>query len=323
MTGRPGRNPYLFVVGCPRSGTTLLRRLLDAHPKLAITPETHWIPRWLERGIGVTREGFATPELVSRLLALPKFSRTGIGRPELEGLLRTGPVRYAEFVRGFFDLYGRIEGKPLVGDKTPGYVRCLPLLHGLFPEARMVHLIRDGRDVARSAIGWRRWPNLARRLSTGRRHPIPTAALWWERHVRSGREAGEALGPGTYCEVRYEALVADPGGEAERLCAFLDLRFDEAMLRFHERRRRSDPGLSAKKAWLPPTPGLRNWRAEMSVDDVESFEAMSGDLLDVLGYPRGAPDPSAEARELAAEIRKALDEGRRVGGRTAGDGAPR
>jgi hypothetical protein len=232
-------------------------------------------------------------------------------------------VRYADFVRGFFDLYGRVQGKPLVGDKTPGYVRCLPLLHGLFPEARMVHLIRDGRDVARSAIGWRRWPNLARRLSTGRRHPIPTAALWWERHVRSGREAGEALGPDTYCELRYEALVADPAGEAERLCAFLDLRFDEAMLRFHERRQRSDPGLSAKKAWLPPTPGLRNWLEEMSADDVESFEAMSGDLLDELGYPRAAPAPSAEARELAAEIRSGLNEGRRAGGRTAGDGAPR
>src|SRR5687767_7290835 len=118
MTGQPGLNPYLFVVGCPRSGTTLLRRMLDAHPQLAITPETHWIPRWLERGIGVTPEGLATPELVSRLLASPKFSRTEIGRPELEGLLQAGPVRYADFVRGFFDLYGRVQGKPLVGDKT-------------------------------------------------------------------------------------------------------------------------------------------------------------------------------------------------------------
>jgi hypothetical protein len=317
MTGQLGRNPYLFVVGCPRSGTTLLRRMLDAHPKLAITPETHWIPRWLERGIGVTPEGFATPELVSRLLASPKFSRTGIGRSKLERLLQgSRPVPYADFVRGFFDLYGRKEGKPLVGDKTPGYVRRLPLLHELFPEARIIHLIRDGRDVALSALSWRRWPKLARRLSTAPAHPVPTAALWWERHVRAGREAGECLGSGTYYEVRYETLVADPLGEAESLCAFLDLRFDEAMLRFHDRRKRSEPGLSPKKAWLPPTPGLRNWATEMAAEDVECFEAMAGGLLDQLGYPRAAREPSAEARELAAEIRSALNEDRPAGGRT-------
>jgi hypothetical protein len=318
------RNPYLFVVGCPRSGTTLLRRMLDAHPELAITPETHWIPRWLERGIGVTPKGFATPEIVSRLLASPKFSRTGIGRPELESLLEgSGPVPYAEFVRGFFELYGRAQGKPLVGDKTPGYVGRLPLLHELFPEARFVHLIRDGRDVALSALSWRRWPKLATRLSTAVGHPVPTAALWWERHVRSGREAGASLGSGTYYEVRYETLVADPTGEAESLCSFLDLRFDEAMLRFHERRRRREPGLSAKKAWLPPTPGLRNWRAEMSPEDVGCFEAMSGDLLDELGYARAAPEPSADARQLAAEIRSALNADRPVGGRTVVGGGPR
>lgn len=309
MTGHAGRNPYLFVVGCPRSGTTLLRRMLDAHPELAITPETHWIPRYLEQGIGVTPEGIATPELVSSLIASPKFSRTGIRRGELESLLQTSdPMPYADFVRGFFDLFGHIQGKPLVGDKTPGYVRCLPLLHELFPESRFVHLIRDGRDVALSALGWRRASKLAARFSTWKTHPVLTAALWWEQHVRDGQEAGESLGSGTYHEVRYEALIADPTGEAQSICAFLDLAYDEAMLRYHEGRTRSEPGLSAKKAWLPPTPGLRDWRAQMRREDVERFEAMAGELLDELGFPRAAREPSAEARELAAEIRSALDE---------------
>jgi hypothetical protein len=309
MTPRLCANPYLFVVGCPRSGTTLLRRMLNAHPELAITPETHWIARSLERGIGVTPDGIATPELVSHLLASPKFRRTGIERADLERLLpRSRPVSYADFVRGFFDLYGRLEDKALVGDKTPGYVRRLPLLHALFPETRFVHLIRDGRDVTLSALGWRRASKLASRLSTWEAHPVATAALWWERHVRAGREAGRALGQALYYELRYEALIADPAREAESLCAFLELRFDEALVRFHESRQRSEPGLSAKKAWLPPTPGLRDWRAEMSAEDVERFEAMSGDLLEDLDYPRAVPEPSAEARQLAAEIRSALTE---------------
>jgi Sulfotransferase family len=304
---RGRRNPFVFVVGCPRSGTTLLRRMLDAHPELAITPETHWIPERLEHGIGVTPDGFATPELVSSLVESPKFKRTGLQRSELESLLQTGaPVPYADFGRGFFDLYGRVVGKPLVGDKVPGYVRSLPLLHELFPDARFVHLIRDGRDVALSAVAWRRASKLAARHSTWKAHPVPTAAHWWERHVRSGREAGASLGPGMYHEVRYEALIADPATETESLCAFLELPFEAAMLRFYEGRRRHQPGLSAKKAWLPPTPGLRDWKKEMSAEDVERFEAVAGNLLDELGYQRAVPRPSAGARSLAGEIRSAL-----------------
>jgi hypothetical protein len=315
------RNPYLFVVGCPRSGTTLLRRMLDAHPDLAITPETHWIPRWFERGIGVTADGFATPELVSRLLASPKFGRTGIGRQELEGLLRAeAPVSYADFARGFFDLYGRVEGKAFVGDKTPGYVRHLPLLHELFPEARFVHLIRDGRDVALSALSWHRWPKLAKRLPASREYPVAAAAFWWAGFVRAGREAGVPLGKDTYHEVRYEALVADPTTEAGSLCAFLDLPFDERIIRFHEGRRRDGPGLSAKKAWLPPTAGLRDWRTEMASQDIDRFEAVAGDLLDELGYPRGAPQPSEQARSLATELRRAADDALTAGPSAVGGG---
>jgi Sulfotransferase family len=132
---------------------------------------------------------------------------------------------------------------------------------------------------------------------------VPAAALWWSRLVRSGREAGAPMGRSTYHEVRYESLVAHPATEVRSLCAFLELPYEEAMLRFHEGRRREGPGLSAKKAWLPPTVGLRDWRTEMSAQDIDRFEAVAGDLLDELGYPRGAPEPSAQARRVATEIR--------------------
>jgi GNAT superfamily N-acetyltransferase len=310
------RNPYLFVVGCPRSGTTLLRRMLDAHPDLAITPETHWIPIWFERRNGVTRDGRAGPELVARLLAYPKFRRTGLGREELESLLDADrPVSYSSFVQGFFDLYGRTRGKALVGDKTPGYVRRLPLLHELFPEARFVHLIRDGRDVCLSAVNWQKAVNLARRFPTWSEQPVVTAALWWEWNVRLGRDGGASLGRGLYHELRYEALVADPAEACRELCAFLDLPYDEAMLRFHEGRTRSDPGLDSKKAWLPPTRGLRDWRTQMPEQDVERFEAAAGELLDELGYPRSSLNPRPEAIEQAAEIRELFAESTRPSGR--------
>jgi Sulfotransferase family len=309
-------NPHLFIVGCPRSGTTLLQRLLDAHPQLAVIDETRWVDHWYRERKGVTPEGFVTGELITRLLDLPRFARLGLGREELEGLLDVDrPLSYPRFVAQLYDLYGRSRGKPLVGDKTPRYVRSLPILHELFPDTRFVHLIRDGRGTSLSVVNWRKADKLATTFPTWGEHPVATAALWWEWQVRLGREAGASLGSRLYYEIRYEALVADPERELEALCDFLDLTFDGAMLRFHEGRERRESGLSAKSAWLPATPGLRDWRREMAAENVERFEATAGDLLDALGYPRAVPEPSAEARELAAALRGAFTHELRTRGR--------
>jgi hypothetical protein len=301
-----GTNPFVFLVGCPRSGTTLLRRIVDAHPRIAITPETHWLPRFCTRGNGCTAEGLVTPALLPRLLAHDRFPDLGIGRAEVERLLGGGgPVPYARFVSGLFDLYGRAQGKPLVGDKTPGYVRKIRTLYALWPGAKFVHLIRDGRDVCLSVRTWKRrdgTTGLGADCPTWADEPVVTAALWWADHVRRGRRRGEKLGPGLYCEVRYEALVARPAEECARLCAFLGVPFDECMLRFHEGRMAAAPGLSAKDAWLPITPGLRDWRTQMPDGDLARFEAAAGPLLDELGYPRAVPHPSAEALGRAAQV---------------------
>ena len=105
--------------------------------------------------------------------------------------------------------------------------------------------------------------------------------------MRTGREDGNALGPDLYYEVRYESLVSKPTEESEKLCEFLGIPYDEAMLRLHEGRERPKPGRSAKRAWLGVTPCLRDWSSKMSAEDVERFEAAAEDLLDELGYPRG------------------------------------
>jgi hypothetical protein len=301
-------NPYVFIVGCPRSGTTLLQRVVNTHPLIAVPPETQWIPRFFEKRTGLTPEGWVTPRLIGELIEHRTFARLGVSRQQLEGLLREGaPVSYADFVRGIFDCYGQAQGKPLVGDKTPGYVRKTRLLHALWPQAKFVHLIRDGRDVCLSALGWKKkTARLASLYPTWEEDPVVTAALWWQWHL-GRRQRGQALGAGLYYELRYEALVAQPAQECAKLCAFLGVAYDETMLRFHEGRVKAEPGLSAKDAWLPITAGLRNWRTQMSAGDVERFEAAVGDLLDELGYPRAVPRPSAEARDRAARIREAFD----------------
>jgi hypothetical protein len=226
-------------------------------------------------------------------------------------------ISYSTFVTGIFDLYGRAHGKPLVGDKTPRYARKVSTLHALWPEARFVHLIRDGRDVCLSILNWKKSRRSIGRFESWREDPITTTALWWELHLRLAREDGAPLGPELYHEVRYESVVARPDEECERLCGFLDVPYEEAMLRFHEGRERSGAGLDAKKAWRPVTGGLRDWRSQMPAADVENFEAAVGGLLEDLGYERAFPQPSSEAIGRASKmgrrfVRELRERGRRM-----------
>jgi hypothetical protein len=306
MTKLGAVNPYFFVVGCPRSGTTLLRRMLDAHPRLAMMPrETHFIPRIYERRAGLTIEGEVTPAVVDELLADRHFARLGIDREALEQLLtREEPTPYASLVSRIFDMQGRARGTELVGDKTPGYVRHLRTLHALWPETRFVHLIRDGRDVGLSLLEWRKGPRLAGRFSSWAEDPVSTTALWWEWHVRLGREDGLSLGPERYRELRYESLVSNPERECSAVCNFLGVRYDDAMVRFQRGRERGGPGRGAKGAWRPVTAGLRDWRTQMPAGDIERFEAAAGELLDELDYGRFLPTPSTAATTRAARLRE-------------------
>jgi Sulfotransferase family len=297
-----GCDPYLFIVGCARSGTTLVHRIVDAHPQIAITPEMHWITRQFR-----SRNGLVTPEVVSELTGHKRFAQFEIPRQQFEGLLGSGEaLPYPTFLRRLFGLYGMIKNKPLVGNKTPAYIRRMLDLHALWPEAKFIHIIRDGRDVCLSILNWKKADHIVGRYASWEEDPVSTTALWWERKVRKAREDGAALGPALYHETLYEDLVEDPERECNRLCEFLGVPYDDAMIRFHEGRERVEPGRGAKSAWLRVTSGLRDWRTEMCTGDVERFEAAAGDLLEELGYERAVPNPSSEALEQAARIREAF-----------------
>lgn len=307
-------NPFVFIVGCPRSGTTLLQRLLDAHGQLSVINETLWILR--EADAARERDnGMATPELVSRLFDYSRFERLDIPRERVEALLDSDKrLPYASFVAAVFDLYGAAKGKKFVGDKSPGYVREIAELHDLFPGARFVHLIRDGRDIWLSVEGWKKTESNVGRFTTWDEDPVSTTALWWERSVRLGREAARELPANLYQEVQYESLVAQPAETSSGLCASLGLPYDDAMLRFHEGRTRRLPGLPTKRQWLPPTAGIRDWRRDMPRSEIERFEAVAGDLLDELGYERAALNPGGERQSHAERIRELFTEDTRARG---------
>jgi hypothetical protein len=298
-------NPYLFVVGCPRSGTTLLQRMLDNHPRLAVANDTHFIPRVID-GVPPGVDQPLTPELVERVRTYKRFYRMELPDAAVYDAAKRSRT-YTQFVGALYSEHGRLRGKPLAGEKTPDYVRRLPFLHALFPRARTVHIIRDGRDVALSALEWGRKDRGPGRLKLWWEEPVAVCALWWRWQVGTGRRDGRTLGADLYREVRYEDLVAHPGAMLQDLARFLDLPFSRDMLAYHEGKVRYAPGLSAKKAWLPPVQGLRSWRARMPGRDLELFEALAGDLLSELGYELGAGATSPEVVAVSERCREWWD----------------
>lgn len=286
--------PFLFVVGCRRSGTTLLGTIFDSHSRMAMAHEARFVASSaLRENRFAGRGGFDPSRLVDDLNGQRGFQRLGLDRKEVHGLLVSPPAAdYPEAVRRIFAAYAHGQGKLRYGDKMPGYVVHIALLAQLFPEARFIHIIRDGRDVALSLTDL--W--FAER-------GVGAAALFWKRRVVQGRAAGRRLGHERYREIRYEDLIDDPGPALRGLCEFADLGFEPSMLEFFQRgdevvARTGDPALH-QRLLLPPTRGLRDWRSQMDRDDVLLFEALAGTTLTALGYERASVKSSARSRQRA------------------------
>ena len=171
-------------------------------------------------------------------------------------------------------------------------MQYLPLLERLFPDARFVHLVRDGRDAALSFLAV---PRRDHDRGLGLSHATPSGfACQWASEVRDARALGERVGE-RYLELRYEELVVDPATELERVCAFAELRYDEAMLGYVGQ---TDSAKKRHQQRLNEPP--RVGRAGLADGDVgrhdrAAFEEVAGDLLAELGYEVTTPRPRPAA----------------------------
>jgi glycosyltransferase involved in cell wall biosynthesis len=289
------RQPFPFVVGCPRSGTTLLRAMLDSHSDLAIPPESYFIHDLYARFGPRPLRRFSLSAFQRALFAHERFLRWGLSEADIEAAFADlRPRSYADAMRVVFSVYADAHGKARYGDKTPAYVLHLPMLAALFSEARFVHIIRDGRDVALSLFDIERWgPS-----------QIQGAAHYWVRHVAAGRDAGAAIGERQYHEVRYERLVEEPETVLRELCGFFDIEYESAMLDYPDRVAEIQIGNFQpeihRRLELLPTAGLRSWQDQMSTDDQAAFVAIAGPLLQELGYETRIADTRAVPRGWSA-----------------------
>jgi hypothetical protein len=305
--------PVPFVIGVNRSGTTLLRMMLDSHPDLAIPPETHFIPA-LSKELKSRRKAdspMTASDVVEFLAEHRRWGDFGLSRDALlERIEREEKLRPKFVLRAFFGLYAESQGKSRYGDKTPGYVKQMGMIQRSLPEARFIHLIRDGRDVAISREG----RMTAEELSVERH-----AKIWKRRIGRARRQAPRIK---RYLEVRYEDLIEDPEPVLRTICEFIQLPYDPAMLAYHERsadrlqeiaRDLDDedggalrPAVERIRAHslvteAPRSDRVGRWRELMDPGDVARFEAVAGDLLDDLGYEVSTPEGREAVASSAAE----------------------
>jgi hypothetical protein len=284
--------PAPFVVGLTRSGTTLLRMMLDAHRELAIPPETHFVPDVLK----AAREEGGTDAILAAFTENRTWADFGMDEGELRARIEAAPADDgAAAIRAFFTAYAERQGKPRWGDKTPAYMLAVQRIGRTLPESRFIHLIRDGRDVALSQS--------ARALNE--QPPPAEQAARWVKRIRKSREQASALKGPRYVEARYEDLVRDPEPTLRRVCEFIELPWDEGMLSYHERAAerlsemagelRAEGSHATQEAGYridnhapttrPPDPSkLDKWKREMSPEDVRAYEGVAGEMLKDLGY---------------------------------------
>lgn len=301
-----------FIVGVERSGTTLLRLMLNEHSGLHVPRESWFLPALMDtlppdRPLSTqeVEEAFDIIRSHERWVDW-KISDERLGQ-RLRSLMEP---TLAEVVDAVFRLSSEREESVQWGDKTPAYVREMDRLQRLFPRAQFIHVIRDARDVclSLSKVGWH-----GSMFKDWARH--------WSEAVEAGITSGRWLGREQYMEVQYEHLVRHSADELRRICEFLGVPFESGMLRYHETATRIiapwERHLHRRTSQPPDSGKVEKWRTELSRLQVLSVEAMAAGTMRKLGQERQFRGPARVAciawRGIIAMGKWSLPVRRRVG----------
>lgn len=260
---RPTGEAPFFIVGVHRSGTTLLRLIVDSHPRLACPPESFFL--------------LPLAELLRDSKALEGLKAMGFTEEHV--LART-----REYASYFFEMYAASRGKVRWADKTPSYVDCLDFIEALYgPECRYVLVFRHGLDSACSTVGINP-RELAPHAEACGGDLYAGAARYWATQCEKLLAFRDRY-PESCFEVRYEDLVTDPEPVLRRLFEFVGEAWDPQVLRFHEHPHDRWIGLEDRKASEAPgfAPNVGRYRSEPP-EVVRAMVEQAGPMLARLGY---------------------------------------
>lgn len=296
----PGVDRPIFVVGHPRSGTTLLASMLGRHPDIAATPETFYL---LQGRFQLAPAFRAGPAAVADRVHRTPLRRLAPDREALVAALEAelaagpAPLDAARVFAVLLALHARARGKPRVLEKTPLHIRHVDELLAWFPDARILWILRDGRACIAS-LGRVDWAA-----------DDPKALAWqWVRNMAFAAASERRAPEGALLRVRYEDLVADPGPVLDRIQDFLGVPRSAAV---HDHTLRAGTVKPFERAWKEnvnrPLSGARvdAWKDEI---DATALSPILNPTLVGLGYPPGPMPPGfgALARALVAARRRAV-----------------
>lgn len=300
-TSRKHERPIL-VLGCPRSGTTLLRLMMNAHPRLAIPPETRFaLPVYFERAkFGDLGEAANRRKLAEFLTGKPalRFADHDTDKDATIQAIVDAPGTVGSALSAVYEQYAARFDKPRWGDKLPTYIEHVGPLLQMFPDAHLIHVLRDGRDCVGS-LKRQEWS----------KRSTPDAIGVWNRAVDYGNKARKSVPPSQWHEIRYEELVADPEAKLKELCRFLDEDFVEDMLEPAKVGASAMPSRKSFHGMLSgavTTKSVGGWQKHLEPWEANLMHFVSGRRLRALGYdvPKATrPAPKLIAAHIKAEAR--------------------
>ncbi|MFP4635696.1 MAG: sulfotransferase family protein [Nitriliruptoraceae bacterium] len=275
-----GSDRPVFIVGCARSGTTLLQLMVQAHPRLAMPPENRFVIPVYERRVkfGDPATDEAREAIASFIVDRKKsrFHDLGVDPEQARQRIREAPPTIGSYLGVVLEEYAKRYDRPRWGDKRPNYVQYLDRILALFPDAQILHIIRDGRACVASLKRMPWWD-----------HGVIPAIYKWAEATHTADWAKAELPTDQYHEFRYEDLVSDPQPVLEGICDFLDEDFHPAMLEPHKV---ADDAVPDYKAWHEQThkpvsaSQVRSWETGLERNEIRLMEHVAGAELEAYGY---------------------------------------
>lgn len=269
-----------FIVGSPRSGTTLLQAMLSSHPRLATPPETKFFQKHdpaLPRHGGDPLPADRLDAYLDSLFASSDWREIGLPREELESAIRAGDRSARSIFLTILSAYQARVGRPRLGEKTPLHARCVPRIRSVFPDAKFIHIHRDPRDVVASMLQMQ-WTQ----------GTVRSEARTWRKTLCEHLRCLTTLPPTCYTGVRFETLVEKPEEELRRLCEFLGESFNPAMLEFHDRETTGYHQREEQWKGMTRRPltnqSIGRFKKDLTRRQIAQVERIVGPLLERFGY---------------------------------------
>lgn len=285
----------VFVLGCGRSGTKLLYHTLLSAGGFAVYRAESNAFNLIGLRFGSLARRENRRDLLDHWLRSKLFYRSGLSREEIEPKILEECRNAGDFLRILMETIARKQGVARWAECTPLHLLYLPLIKKLFPDALIVHIIRDGRDVAVSLdrIGW------IKPFSWDRKRKSLAPAIFWKWIVSKGRKYGRAMG-GDYLEVHYEDVVEKPRETLARIGIFIDHDLDYDRIRKNAQGSMVDPNSSFRgDGQEKESNPVGRWKTVLSADEVAQVESLIGDRLQETGYALVTP---AEQRRIGFSI---------------------